>query len=122
MDALVVLQANFPKLERLHISHLGEEVLESILAAQLPSLQYLDLQFNNISPAALTHFAKEMTLRGSTLREVSIDFYDDEKTEYCDWNGSVVESFNGKIFEDDITRLYLAGTGLRAVARKPLYF
>ncbi len=122
-DALVVLQANLPRLERLSISPcLGEEVLETILSSKLPSLQYLDLRFNSISPTALTCFAKAMTLRGSPLKEVSIDLYDNERIEHYDWNGAVVESFNSPLFGDDITRLYLTGTGLKAVQGRTLYF
>jgi hypothetical protein len=123
VDARNVFEAKLPRLERLKISVcLGEQVLEWILASQLPMLQYLDLRFNNISSAALTSFATAVTARCPHLTEISIDFYDGEKTEYRDWNGSVVQSLDGPICGEDTTRLYLKGTDLRAVPARTLYF
>jgi hypothetical protein len=123
IDTKMVMQANFPRLERLKISScLGDQLLDWILASHLPSLQYLDLRFNDVSSTALTNFARVVTARCSNLTEISIDFYDGEKTEYYDWNGAVVQSFDGALSDDHTTQSYLAGTGLRAVPAKTLYF
>jgi hypothetical protein len=121
-DARVTLQAKLPRLERMRLgAALGDPLLDWILSASLPSLQYLDLRFNLISPAALTHFAQEVRARCPKLNEISIDFFDSEKTEYHDWDGSIVESFYADRSDEETTRLCLAGSGLHAVPGKTLY-
>lgn len=121
-DARVTLQARLPRLERMHLcTGLRDPLLEWILASSLPSLQYLDLRFNLISPAALTRFANEVHARCPKLNEISIDFFESEKTEHHDWDGSIVESFYADRSDEETNRLYLAGTGLRAVPSRMLY-
>lgn len=121
-DSRVTLQANLPRLERMHISAAaGDSVLDWILTASLPTLQYLDLRSNLISPAALTRFAHEATTRCPKLSEISVDFFDSEKTEVADWDGTIVESFYASLPDEEINRLYLTGTGLQAVPGKTLY-
>lgn len=122
-DASIVLQAHFPKLERLSLSScLGDSLLDWLLASHLPSLRYLDLRFNLISSDALSQFAKTITHRSPLLSEISIDYGTGEKIESYDWNGAVVDYYYGVLSNEDITAKYLHGTKLKAVPSQTLYF
>lgn len=74
-----------------------------------------------VPKTALTRFAQEVRARCPKLNEISIDFFDSQKTEHHDWDGSVVESFYADRPDEETNRMYLADTGLRAVPGKTLY-
>lgn len=112
-----IWQAEFPKLVRLRANPaLAEALLDQLLQfANLPQLELLDIRFNLISGEALKRFGARARERFPKLREIGIEFYTGEKDEDYDWNGGVVQSFDVQYRPEEITEMYLKGTGIEVV-------